>query len=345
MACNCNSSPCFCLPRCPEECPTVIEKSATNINLAGVGVYDSELSDQFQFRGVQSGDDYIVVTLDNTNHTVVLTINEATIAGGVPDATETVEGKVELATQAETNTGTDDTRAVTPLKLANRTATETRAGVIEIATQAEVTTGTDDVRAITPLKLSTFSDSLFLTRSIADTTALAVATPDFEGQLAVERSGSTMYWGGSGGAGDWNPIFAGTTTVTSAALASNAVTTAKIQSQAVTGPKLSATMDITQTFNFDNGSVINFKTGSVIQDNGVTVTQNSVLITGGTAGDLSSMLISQFLSSANVQTGWVAATGTATRSTFATGSVTLPQLAERVKALIDDLLARNLPSA
>ena len=38
-------------------------------------------------------------------------------------------------------------------------------------------------------------------------------------------------------------------------------------------------------------------------------------------------------------TGWATATGTATRTTFATGSVTLPQLAERVKALIDDLHA------
>jgi hypothetical protein len=39
------------------------------------------------------------------------------------------------------------------------------------------------------------------------------------------------------------------------------------------------------------------------------------------------------------KTGWGLATGTATRTTFATGSVTLPQLAERVKALIDDLEA------
>jgi hypothetical protein len=39
------------------------------------------------------------------------------------------------------------------------------------------------------------------------------------------------------------------------------------------------------------------------------------------------------------KTGWALATGTATRTTFATGSVTLPLLAERVKALIDDLHA------
>lgn len=40
--------------------------------------------------------------------------------------------------------------------------------------------------------------------------------------------------------------------------------------------------------------------------------------------------------------GWTAATGTATRTTFATGAVTLPQLAEHVKALIDDLIAHGL---
>jgi hypothetical protein len=44
----------------------------------------------------------------------------------------------------------------------------------------------------------------------------------------------------------------------------------------------------------------------------------------------------------NRRTGWTAATGTATRTTFATSTVTLPQLAERVKALIDDLSAHGL---
>ncbi len=37
------------------------------------------------------------------------------------------------------------------------------------------------------------------------------------------------------------------------------------------------------------------------------------------------------------KTGWAVATGTPTRTTFVTSTVTLPQLAERVKALIDDL--------
>ncbi len=41
-------------------------------------------------------------------------------------------------------------------------------------------------------------------------------------------------------------------------------------------------------------------------------------------------------------TGWAAATGTATRTTFVTSTVTLAQLAERVKALEDDLIAHGL---
>lgn len=42
------------------------------------------------------------------------------------------------------------------------------------------------------------------------------------------------------------------------------------------------------------------------------------------------------------QTGWAAATGTATRTSFATSTVTTQQLAERLKALIDDLTTHGL---
>lgn len=45
------------------------------------------------------------------------------------------------------------------------------------------------------------------------------------------------------------------------------------------------------------------------------------------------------------RTGWAAATGTPTRTTFVTSSVTLPQLAERVKALIDDLITHGMIGA
>ena len=75
-------------------------------------------------------------------------------ASAAANASETAAGSIELATQTETNTGTDDLRAVTPKKLNDRTATATRAGVVELATQAEADAGTDDARAVTPLKLT-----------------------------------------------------------------------------------------------------------------------------------------------------------------------------------------------
>jgi hypothetical protein len=48
---------------------------------------------------------------------------------------------------------------------------------------------------------------------------------------------------------------------------------------------------------------------------------------------------------ASRRTGWAAPTGTATRSAFDTSSATVGQLAERLKALIDDLTAHGLIGA
>lgn len=53
------------------------------------------------------------VTLDTT------TLTFTSFGTAAPAATETVSGVLELATQGETDAGTDDLRAVTPLKLAN----------------------------------------------------------------------------------------------------------------------------------------------------------------------------------------------------------------------------------
>lgn len=68
----------------------------------------------------------------------------------VPDASETTKGIAELATQSETDTGTDDARTITPLKLANWSGRKRKA-VATIgdgsATQFDVTHnfGTRDV--------------------------------------------------------------------------------------------------------------------------------------------------------------------------------------------------------
>ena len=73
--------------------------------------------------------------------------------GSVSDASTTVKGKIEIATNTEVQTGTDTARAITPAGLQACTGTTTRAGVLELATNTEVQTGTDTARAITPAGL------------------------------------------------------------------------------------------------------------------------------------------------------------------------------------------------
>jgi len=122
--------------------------------------------------------------------TTYIANTSGTNTGDEPDASTTVKGIVELATTAETTTGTDTTRAVTPNGLENGfngstnittlgtiatgvwqgseisttyiantsgtntgdepDATTSTKGIVELATTAETTTGTDTTRAVTP---------------------------------------------------------------------------------------------------------------------------------------------------------------------------------------------------
>ena len=97
-----------------------------------------------------------LVAGDITSGQIVLVEYDGTrfqLVGATSSASDTVSGIVELATNAEAQTGTDATRAVTPAALASVTATETRAGLVELATTAEAQTATDTARAITPAGL------------------------------------------------------------------------------------------------------------------------------------------------------------------------------------------------
>jgi hypothetical protein len=178
--------------------------------------------------GSSSGNLTGLTTTDKTN--LVSAINEvkAGSSGAPPDASETVKGILELATQAETDAGTDDARAVTALKLATRIAayaqpldadltsiaavsttafgrgllaladaaglagqvaasSETVAGKIEIATQTETNTGTDDARAVTPLKFQTRMAAFAMPLSYLDTsTALGTSDAKVPSQNAVK---------------------------------------------------------------------------------------------------------------------------------------------------------------
>lgn len=71
----------------------------------------------------------------------------------------TQAGSIELATNAEVNTGTDTTRAITPSGLAQRAASTILTGLIELATNTEVQTGTDTTRAVTPAGLASLTST------------------------------------------------------------------------------------------------------------------------------------------------------------------------------------------
>lgn len=95
------------------------------------------------------------------------TINAGSAVASVPDASETVKGKVELATTAEATAGTDTVRAVTPAGLAAAVGTlvpdasDTVKGKVELATNAETATGTDTARAVTPANLRSLLSAMF----------------------------------------------------------------------------------------------------------------------------------------------------------------------------------------
>lgn len=62
------------------------------------------------------------------------------IQGNTIDATEAIKGVIELATTSETNTGTDDARAVTPLKLAGK-LTDYKAAKVYFASAISLSAG------------------------------------------------------------------------------------------------------------------------------------------------------------------------------------------------------------
>lgn len=97
------------------------------------------------------------------------------------------------------------------------------------------------------------------------------------------------------------------------------------------------------TYRGPTGGSIQFRNAANSGDiNAVTVTGDVVYFSTGThavrIADNSGASIGFFgTTPVAAKTGWGAATGTATRTTFDTATVTLEQLAQRVKAMIDDL--------
>lgn len=126
--------------------------------------------------------------LTHTHTSSQITDFATAVPAAVPASSETAQGKIEIATTAEVTTGTDDARAITPLKLAQRiaaipavaTASETVAGIVELATAAETATGTDNTRAVHPAGLKPLLDAkapLSHTHTSSQITDFSTAVP------------------------------------------------------------------------------------------------------------------------------------------------------------------------
>jgi hypothetical protein len=79
---------------------------------------DKRISQLTALTSVATGDLIPIVDVSDTTDSVDGTTKKITQDNLIPDASETVEGKVELATSAEVNTGTDAARAIHPDGLA-----------------------------------------------------------------------------------------------------------------------------------------------------------------------------------------------------------------------------------
>jgi hypothetical protein len=100
------------------------------------------------------------------------------LQANVGEATSTALGLVRVSAAADltATAGSNTTRVVRIADLLARTATETRTGLIALATQAELTTGTNDTKAVTPLKLVTYVNTLVSSRGFVANIGTGSAT-------------------------------------------------------------------------------------------------------------------------------------------------------------------------
>jgi len=97
-------------------------------------------------------------------------------------ATETAMGVLGIATTAEAQAGTIDTKIITPLKLAQVTATESRAGVVALATAAEA-------QALAPSTTKVLSVARLLDRTATTARAgVVVLATNAETQTGTEAN-------------------------------------------------------------------------------------------------------------------------------------------------------------
>lgn len=313
--------------------------SMANINTLGIGVYDSTDGKEFDMRGIASGNSSLIVTLDATNHAIILTLNIDQIIDDLPQATTTQRGVGETATDAEAITKASITTFLTPSNLAALGASLTFAGLAEFATNAETQAGASAALAVTPAGLASVVTTLGTTETWADAAARAALAPDFDGQLGSQLNTNIPYLANGTAAGGFSqPLFV-------------------LGSLNNTSPLAQTILDLnSQDFNISNG-IFKFQLGTFslgdvsatdfdfgvavnLQIAGVQIPASSVFGTGA-AGVPVSRLLTTFLSNSNT-TVWGAPTGTLARTilaSYAGQNISNPPTEAEVQTLDDAVVA------
>lgn len=129
---------------------TPLKLASTTVNGIDGDAYHGLIASEIQstvFKAAPIGTDYLLIE-DSAVGNVKKSIQIQDLSGGISAATTTAQGAVELATTAETDTGTDTTRAITPDALANttqvvhQTGNETITGVKDFTGQLKMTSTT-----------------------------------------------------------------------------------------------------------------------------------------------------------------------------------------------------------
>lgn len=223
-----------------------------------------------------------------------LLISPSTLSSAVddllPDATQTVKGKVELATAAEMSAGTDESRVpavkvaydyINSVAIAGApTATETQEGIAEIATTAEAQAGTDDARIMTAAKVV---DLLETPPAIGGTTPAAgsfttlaaTGAIDFDAGGSFESGGAAIDIGADASA---DAINIGTGAAARTITIGNATGATQLDIDSGTGGMI---CDSTGAISLDAAAASNFSTSGAGIDLTLESAAGRVIVNGG----------------------------------------------------------------
>jgi hypothetical protein len=124
---------------------------AMTLNVAATGAKPVKMTNGADpYAGAVTAGGYYRTVYDGTNH---ILMNPSPLAQPGPAST-TQSGIVELATDAETQSLSDATRAVTSSNLGALAASTTQRGIVELATDAEARAKSDTGRALVPSNLA-----------------------------------------------------------------------------------------------------------------------------------------------------------------------------------------------